>query len=143
MFQATRAIYDALSRIDGLKPFTEDNEKFSAVWLQFGLDAGGTYRIQFISTDDDNDVSIRVYGLIALSGDQRVRILPALNFLNSKYRFVKFACDKKGDVNVEYDYPVHAINPAQSAEEMIHRFVDIIDESYPVLMKALWGNSGT
>ncbi len=64
MHQATRAIYEALTRVDGLKPFTEDNEKFSEVWLQFGLDAGGNYRIRFISTDEDNDVSIRVNKLL-------------------------------------------------------------------------------
>lgn len=136
--QATQAIYEALSRTK-LKVFTEEVGEASQVWLQFGIDNGGSYRIRFISSDEDNDVSIRVYSLISLKGDQRVRILPALNFINNKYRFVKFVCDKDGDVNVEYDYPVRTINPAASAEEMIRRFVNIIDEAYPVLMKAMWG----
>jgi len=138
MHQATRAIYETLSRTK-LKVFTDEVGESSQVWLQFAIDNGGTYRIRFISSDEDNDVSIRVFSLISLKGDQRVRILPALNFINNKYRFVKFVCDKDGDVNVEYDYPVQTINPAASAEEMVRRFVNIIDEAYPVLMKAMWG----
>ena len=142
MFQATRAIYDELSRVDGFKPFTEESSEVSEVWLRFSVEnGGGSYRIRLISTDNDNDVAIRVHSLLSLSGDQRVRILPALNFLNNKYRFVKFVCDKDGDVNVEYDYPVRAVNPAASAREMVNRFANIIDESYPVLMKALWGGN--
>ena len=140
LHQATRAIYDALCRVSGYKPFTEETDKFSEVWLQFALDSGGSYRIHFYSSDEDNDVEIRVWKLVSLQGDQRVRILPALNFLNNKYRFVKFVCDKDGDVNVEYDYPVHTINPAASAAEMVRRFNNIIEESYPVLMKTIWGN---
>ncbi len=43
-------------------------------------------------------------------------------------------------MNVEYDFPVNFVSPAKCADEMVHRFVDIIDAAYPVLMKALWGN---
>ena len=139
MYQATRAIADALSRTR-YKFETGETSKSSHVSLAFRGDNGCQYTIRFISSDDDNDVSVRVYSLLTLQGDQRVRILPSLNFLNNKYRFVKFVCDKDGDVNVEYDYPVRSINPAASAEEMVRRFANIIEESYPVLMKAIWGN---
>ena len=140
MYQATQAIYSALSRVDGYKPFTEDNDTFSEVWLKFALENGGSYRIRFISTNNSNGVKLRVFKLVSLQGDKRVRILPALNFLNNKYRFVKFVCDKDGDVNVIYDYPENTVNPAASAKEMTRRFVKIIDESYPVLMKAIYGD---
>ena len=140
MHQATRAIVDALSRTS-YKYETDEIDNKSLVSLRFRGDNGCQYTIRFISADEDNDVSIRVYKLLSLQGDQRVRILPSLNFLNNKYRFVKFVCDKDGDVNVEYDYPVRSINPAASAEEMVRRFANIIEESYPVLMKAVWGNN--
>ena len=69
---------------------------------------------------------------------QKAKILEALNALNVKYRYVKFCCDNDGDVNIEYDYPVRSENPENSAEEIVIRFVKIIDDAYPQLMHALW-----
>ncbi len=139
MHQATKAIADAISRTS-YKYDTEEINEQSFVSLLFRGDNGLQYTIRFISVDEDNDVAIRVFSLMSLTGDQRVRVLPALNFLNNKYRFVRFVCDKDGDVNVSYDYPVRSIDPSASAEEMVRRFSNIIEESYPVLMKAVWGN---
>ena len=138
MFKATQDIYRALQQVDGFKVFTDDHETSSDAWLQFSVKNGSTYRIRFISKDNDNDVSVRVFGLLRVDDDQMARILPALNELNVKYRFVKFCCDGDGDVNVEYDYPVNSISPAASAKEMVIRFTQIIDDAYPVLMRSLW-----
>ena len=138
MFKVTQDIYRALQQVDGFKVFTDDHENSSDAWLQFSVKNGSSYRIRFISKDNDNDVSVRVFGLLRVDDDQKARILPALNELNVKYRFVKFCCDGDGDVNVEYDYPVNCISPAASAKEMVIRFTQIIDDAYPVLMRALW-----
>ena len=138
MFRATQEIYRVLQQVDGFKVFTDDNEKSSDAWLQFSVKNGSTYRIRFISKDNDNDVSVRVFGLVRVETEEKPRILAALNELNVKYRFVKFCCDNDGDVNVEYDYPVNCISPAASAKEMVIRFTQIIDDAYPVLMRALW-----
>lgn len=138
MFAATKRIYNALKAKEGLKVFTEENEKSSEVWLQFPVKNGGNYRIKFISTDNDNDVAVRVFGLLRMDDTQKAKILEALNALNVKYRYVKFCCDNDGDVNIEYDYPVRSENPENSAEEIVIRFVKIIDDAYPQLMHALW-----
>ncbi len=138
MFAATKRIYSALKAKEGLKVFTAENEKSSEVWLQFPVKNGGNYRIKFISTDDDNDVAVRVFGLLRVDDTQKAKILEALNALNVKYRYVKFCCDNDGDVNIEYDYPVRSENPENSAEEIVIRFVKIIDDAYPQLMHALW-----
>ena len=138
MFAATKRIYNALKAKEGLKVFTEENEKSSEVWLQFPVKNGGNYRIKFISTDNDNDVAVRVFGLLRVDDTQKAKILETLNALNVKYRYVKFCCDNDGDVNIEYDYPVRSENPENSAEEIVIRFVKIIDDAYPQLMHALW-----
>ena len=136
--QATRAISNALS-MTNLKYKVEELNDSSYVSLAFNGEAGNKYTIRFISTDEDNDVSVRVFSICTLQGDKRVRILPALNFLNNKYRFAKFVCDKDGDVNLEYDFPVDTINPAACAEELVRAIAQIIDDAYPVMMKAIYG----
>ncbi len=138
VYQATQAIYNRLREEDGWRPFIDETSKSSVVWLQFGVKNGGSYKIRFISSDDDNDVAVRVYSLITVDEDKRPQVMKALNDLNRRFRFIKFVCDDDGDVNVEYDFLVNAENIPASAREMVIRLVKIIDESYPEIMKALW-----
>ena len=140
MFKATREIYEALKKEEGLKAFTEDFEKSSAVWLQFAVKNGGTYRIHLISQDDDNDVEVRVFELAQISEEKKPRMLKLINELNCEYRFTKFTVDEDGDLNVAYDFPVDGENPAACACELVMRFVHIIDEAYPRIMRVLWAD---
>ena len=138
MYKMTREIYNALTKDGNLKVFTDETDTSSQVWLQFGLTNGGSYRIRFISRDDDNDVAVRVFELISVEESRQSKILPVINELNSDYRFFKFILDKDGDVNVEYDYFLDCPNPAASARELVIRISNIVDEAYPKLMRALW-----
>ncbi|MBQ7850584.1 MAG: YbjN domain-containing protein [Clostridia bacterium] len=137
--QATSAIYEALMKIDGLHPTTRETGDSSAVWLQFSVANGGGYAIRFISNDEENNVMVRVFALLHINEDRRARILPALNLLNCRHRHAKFVLDDDGDVNVEYDFPRKTIDPGQCAYAIAARLASIIDDAYPVLMKATWG----
>lgn len=139
MFKATEAIYNALkaSKYD-FKVFTEETENLSIVWLQFAAKSGSNYRIRFISADDDNDVAVRVMALIRLEENKIPSILPVINNLNKTYRYVKFVIEDDGGINVLYDFPVSASNVEECAEEIVIRFVKIIDSAYSVLMRAIW-----
>ena len=138
MFQASKAICNVLKKQHDLKVFTEDSDDSSEAWLSFRINNGPSYKIRFISRDNDNDVAVRVFALMSADEANRSKLLPVINELNAKYRYVKFVCDSDGDLNVEYDFPVTGSSPAESAGEIVARFVRIIDESYPVLMRAMW-----
>lgn len=139
MYKMTRSIHDVLNQKNGLKVFMDETDSSSNAWLQFSGKDGVSYKIRFISRDDDNDVAVRVYGLINVDEPRRIKMLPLLNDLNCKYRYVKFVLDSDGDVNLEYDYPIHSPNPAASAGEIAIRFAKIIDGVYPELIRALRG----
>ena len=138
MYKATRRIYEELKKDSGLKVFTDEAGDSNYVWLQFGIKNGGSYRIRFISKDNDNDVAVRIFGLVTIDETHQAKVLPVINKLNSKYRFAKFVLDKDGDVNLEYDYLVRCPDPAASAKEIVIRMVQIVDEAYPELMRAMW-----
>lgn len=137
MFRATQNIYNELLKVKGLKVFTDEHDNCSEVWLQFGVKNGGSYRILFISNDDDNDVAVRVFGLVEVAKEKIDHVLPVLNDLNHRFRFLKFVCDSDGDINVEYDYPVIS-RPEDSAMELVSRVANIIEEAYPKIMQAIW-----
>ena len=138
MYQATQSIYNELRKDANLKVFIEETDTSSNAWLQFGIKNGGDYRIRFISEDDDNDVSVRVFSLVEVDESMRAKVLPIINEFNSKYRFVKFVLGSDGAINLEYDYLVRCPNPAVSAREIVIRIVKIIDDAYPELMRAMW-----
>ena len=140
VYKMTKKIYDWLQENKpSLKVFIDEREKSSNVWLQFGIKNGGSYRIRFISSDDDNDVSVRAYAIVSVDSAKRSKVLEAINTVNDKYRYAKFVIDEDNDINVEYDFPVRSNNVEKCASEILSRFVNIIDEAYPVIMRAVFG----
>ena len=135
----TDAIYDTLKNKSGFKVFAEECGPASNVWLQFATDNNTPYQIRFISTDDNNDVAVRVFGLLKVENSLSDKVLPLINRLNAAYRFVKFVLDNEGNVNLEFDYLYCCPNPAASAEEIVMRIVKIIEEAYPALLRASRG----
>jgi len=140
IYKMTKNIYDwfQVNKPD-LKVFIDEGEKTSNVWLQFGIKNGGSYRVRFISSDDDNDVSVRAYAIVSVDSAKRSKVLEAINTVNDKYRYAKFVIDEDNDINVEYDFPVRSKNVEKCASEILSRFVNIIDEAYPVIMRAVFG----
>lgn len=137
MFKATKEIHDYLLEKDW-KVFVEETDKRNLVWLKFGNENGGDYRINLISSNDDNDVSVRVWGFVKVNENQICKILPVINELNQKYRFGTITCDSDGDVNYSYTFLTCCTNPAESAYEIILRINSIITEAIPVLMHVIW-----
>ncbi len=79
MFDMTKKIYKALSESKAeFKVFTDDDGEQSSVWLQFGTKNGSSYRIRFISRDNDNDVAVRVYGLFQSMNQKEMKYFLSL-----------------------------------------------------------------
>lgn len=146
MFKMTQKIYNTLKQerntlkeegID-LEIFVEDDDSFGVVCLQPKIRDDNSYVIRFISRDDSNDVAVRVYGLLNIDIAHRIKMLPVINELNEKYRYIKFVLDEDGDVNLEHDFPTNCPDPSASAVEIVVRLDSVIDAVRPELMQALW-----
>ena len=66
--------------------------------------------------------------------------MEACNVLNHKIRYMKFYLDTDGDINVEYDFPVHSPDNGigEMAFEIFVRMMQILDSEYSIFMKALY-----
>lgn len=107
----------------------------------FYVDGGPNVMMKFITRDNDNDIAARIFGLITKTPkEKRTRIMEACNVLNRKIRFMKFYLDTDGDINVEYDFPVHSSDECigEMAFEIFVRTMHILDNEYEVFMKALY-----
>ena len=140
IYKATRLIKQEMDRQEFHYRIEEHDGK-SVLIAGFGIDNGPSVQVLFISPDNDNDVSIRLFGIVNKVAENKTgSILKAINECNNKFRYLKFTLDKDGDVNIEYDLPIKADDRSVGAEacEIFSRIMHIADEAYPVFMKAMW-----
>lgn len=100
-----------------------------------------TVVLNYLSADDDNDVQVRTDPFAHFPADRIADGRKLANKMNQEYRFIKFVVDDDGDMLAQYDLPVHLQTKdlGEAAIEAMVHFVKIIDESYPNVMKTLWG----
>lgn len=139
MFRATEEIAAAFDA-ENLKYRIQETETSSrlAAEVQVGYAA---FCIWFHSTDDDNDVAVRVPNFVRYETDAELRkMLKTANDMNRKYRYCKFAVNREEQgVVLEYDFPQCADQVGAAAVEIFQRIIQIAKDAYPVFMKALWG----
>ena len=134
IYSATHAVAAACDKLS-IKYTMEEHNDTSYVTFQTQLDCGSSVRFFFLSSDEGNDVRLRVYPSIRLcneNAEKRVAMLEAVNDANNTYRFAKFTIDKDGDVNCQMDFPACIEDVSAVATEYIIRSMQIIDDVYPI-----------
>ena len=140
-YYATGLIAEAFDE-HNLRYTVESTDRLEELNASFPIDCGPLAQVKFISRDNDNDVAVRLFHLInCIPEEKQTRIMEACNRLNNEVRFMKFYLDTKdGSVSVEYDVPVKTSDEClgEVAVELFHRVTVILDQEYPLFMKALF-----
>ncbi len=140
MFKAIRLIMQEMDKVN-MHYNVEDMEDVNILSAGYGIENGSTITIKVFSQDDDNDVAVRVYGILHNVAEERIpKIMKVINQCNQKFRYFKFVMNDDNDVSVEYDFPVEASDYTlgQEVVEILMRMMHVLDECYPVLMRAIW-----
>lgn len=140
IYKATNLIAEAMDEY-GIK-YNVEKQLFGVEELktEFGIDCGPDIAVSFIATDDDNDIAVRVFGIVRnIPHAKRSRAKEACAILNDKVRYFKFALDCVGNVNVEYDFPERISDNCvgEASVEIFAKVVKILDNEYQLFMKAL------
>ncbi|MCD8087835.1 MAG: YbjN domain-containing protein [Oscillospiraceae bacterium] len=93
----------------------------------------------FFDKDGDPMVSFKCWE-IANFKEKPEKGVATCNDLNAEYRWVKFYIDKDSDVICQADAYVDEESCGEICRKMVSRVVNISDDAYPVLMKALWAD---
>ena len=131
------------------KTFDEHDVKYrvtevgdaSMVEAAFEVEAGPEAVVRFISNDEDNDVAVRIFGLLhKIPQAKRVDVMEACNTLSAKIRFFKFYLDSNSNVNAEADLPVRTDDEClgECCFELFVRIMSILDNEYHILAEALY-----
>lgn len=122
---------------EGIK-FTDVDE--NRVKISYRADNSDDITILVVfDKDDDGIVAFKCWSFGKAPSRNRGTLLECCNSLNAKYRWVKFFIDDEDDITADADAIVDLDTVGAECIQMVKRMVNIIDESYPLLMKACWG----
>ena len=105
----------------------EEMEGASILSVPTKIRNGKTIRIHFIATDNNNDISVRILGLVE-NLVNRNHSLAIVNECNSEFRHFKFIYDDS-QIHIYYDFFNRTSDSTIGAEctELILRFTAMID----------------
>ena len=135
MYHATEVIAKTFQE-KGLKFRTRETDKYSILEAGFDGKVIQNVVIRFISSDNDNDVSVRSTDIARYPEGKLDLGYKRCNTINEKYRFLKFVMDDEGNVNVQFDFPQEISDDSlgMAAREIFIRCMKIIDECYRDIM---------
>lgn len=138
IYQATKAISDAFKDA-GLKCSVQEVDSLSFVETGFTAE-NCTFKLFFISTDDDNDVKAVTEDFAKYPESKLQSGYKMMNELSQTYKYFKFTIDDKGAVRARFDFPVSLSTEAvgKVAVEIALRCMSVVDDAYPKIMKSIW-----
>lgn len=99
-------------------------------------------RLHFFFGEDGRDVAIRSNSIVKIQkekGGQHLAALIVCSELNKKYRWIKFYLNDDNEIIAEDDAVIEPHTTGEECYKLLQREVDIIDEAYPGIMRAIWG----
>ena len=138
VYRRTTLIGEELEKA-GLKYSIKETNNMS--YTESGVSGKGcTYQVRFISADENN-VKALSSEFAKFPEDKMDAGYKMLNEFNRTYRFVKFTMDPNdGAVSIQCDLPVSLDDDVvgKVAVELLIRFMGIIDDAYPEIMRSIW-----
>lgn len=120
--------------------YFEANEKRKeAVRVSSRAENKESIAINLIIDEDGNSINIKSFNVAKVPENKLADMYACLNALNAEYRWVKFFIDSDNEVTVSGDAIVDAATVGEEMFEIILRYIGIIDDIYPRLMKVIWG----
>lgn len=84
-------------------------------------------------------ISIRCWEISTVKDvSKRVNAILACNNIHTQYRWVTFFLDDDSDINAQIDAQLSLSNAGEECHTLVLRLVNIVDDVYPNLMKAIW-----
>lgn len=137
MFPATEELMQAFED-EKLVFHVQESEESSRLTANAIVDYT-SFTAHFISSDDRNDVSVRVPHFVRFKEKDVPEMLRVANLMNERFRFCKFVVNPESEaITLEYDFPENTEQIGQAGVELFRRLMQIAEEAYPEFMKAIW-----
>jgi len=138
--KATLMIAEAFDKRDIKYTIQEIGDETSVVDAGFSITCGPNAHVLFASSDEENDVAVRITGLMQnIPQEKRAAVLEACNTVNDRLRYLKF-CIHDDDLVGEYDLPVKISDEclAECCVEVFIRTMQILHTEYHIFPEAIY-----
>lgn len=138
--KASLLIAEAFDERDIKYTIREIGEETSVVDAGFSITCGPSAHILFASSDEENDVAVRITGLMQnIPSDKRPAMNEACNTVNDKMRYLKF-CIHGDNLIGEYDLPAKISDEclAECCVEIFVRAIQILHMEYHFFPEAIY-----
>ena len=108
------------------------------VCVKYTGDNLGSIVMQFFFSEETEDFALRVFSIVKVPENRTADVLKVCNDLMAEYRWLRFYLDENKEVTAAYDATVTVETADLISAAIMFRTVNIVDECYPRIMKALW-----
>lgn len=119
--------------------FEPDEKSGEVLKVTFGADNKESISILFFFDADGDSVNVKSFSIAKVAEGKLMEMYTLINELNYEYRWIKFYLDKDNEVAASGDAIINEETAGDECMEIVLRYVNIIDEVYPRLMKVIWG----
>ncbi len=110
-----------------------------AILTGFGLENLDGIKMIIIFDPDDDSVHLATSGIAKYPDTKKNEVFELVNSLNRKFRWIKFVADvNENCITAEDDAVIQLDSCGEEVFELCMHFASIVDEAYPIIMKALF-----
>ena len=118
--------------------FDIDGEDEEIIRINFNADNVESVRISLFFDKEDKNVAIRSFNICKVEEAKKAKIYQVMSKLNDDFRWVKFSIDENDNtVTASTDAVIRMDVAGEICYELVFRMVNIVDDAYPEIMKAL------
>lgn len=121
-----------------IKYEVQEREKHDWIGVTFTGENLRAIILQFFFSKEADDFALRIFSIAKVPENSKVDVLKVCNDLMNKYRWLRFYLDENNEVTAAYDASVPSEPDDRIFAMTMFNAINIIDECYPKIMKALW-----
>ncbi len=129
-------LYMQYMDIEGIKYTNQDGERVRVSYSGDNKDSIPVYVI--FDKDGEGLVTMYCWSIAKFPEEKKPLAYKICNDLNDQYRWVKFYLDKDSEIAAQLDAYIYPDSCGEECANLVRRIVNIVDDTYPTFMKALW-----
>ena len=118
--------------------YAPEGERNEAMRISFSGKNKDSIVVTFFFDASGDSINVKSFSVAKVPAEKLMDCYVVLNELNAEYRWVKFYIDSDNEITVSGDAIVEPGSAADECMEILVRYINIVDEVYPRIMKVIW-----
>ncbi len=118
--------------------YPAEEKRKEAIKILYTGEHNNSLTFVFFFDDDGESVNVKVWDICKVTEEKIMEMHVVINELNYEYRWIKLFVDDENEVTASGDAIIDEDTAGEECYEILGRYLSILDDIYPRLMKVLW-----